>query len=143
MNEITLAGNVYRIGKIDALTQFHVTRRLAPVLASLGVGVTTLLQSGEEVGDTLEAFLPVMGPVSEVLAAMSNEDVNYVIFACLSAVQRAQAGGKYAPVTTATNQIMFQDIDMVVMVRLTVEVMRINLAPFFEGLRVPSPSQSS
>jgi hypothetical protein len=141
--EITINGHNYRVGKLDALKQFHITRRLAPALASVGLGIAQLQQAGAKVmGEGIEAFLPVLGPVSEIVASMSDEDANYILFTCLGVVTREQDGGRFAKVS-ADRQLMFEDIDMVLMLRLTVEVVRFNLQGFFSGLAVETQQPSS
>jgi len=75
----------YQIGKLNALQQFHITRRLGPILAAMGVPLLKL-----KMGSTmdLEDFAPLLGPVSDMMAKMSNEDSEYIIFTC-------QSGGRY------------------------------------------------
>jgi hypothetical protein len=134
VTEIEIGGQQYRIGKMDAMRQFHVARRLAPVLASLGISATEL--------DGIDLF-SVLGPVSEVLAKMPNEDVEYVIGSCLSVVHRRE-GEKWAQVQSPLPQarLMYADIDMPVMVRLAVEVVKDNLGGFFADLPAAGPATS-
>lgn len=124
MEEIEIAGNTYRIGKLSALTQFHMARRLAPLLAAVGVTAGNLKSAA-----TLD-LAELVGPASEVLARMSEADVNYVLFGCLDAVQRKQ-GDRFAPVQVR-EALMFQDLEMPSMVRLVIEVLRTNLGSFFD-----------
>lgn len=119
---VEIGGQKYRIGRIDARKQFHVARRLAPILASLGASSFK--------GDGFTKFL---GPISEALSTMSDEDVDYVIDACLSACQRLQANGQGAPVIARGGGLMFEDIDMGQMIQLTVKVIQQNMAGFFPG----------
>lgn len=137
MNTITLAGINYQIGKTNALTQFHVLRRLAPVLAPLGS--VALSKGGKLEADD---FLEFIGPLTDALANLPEADANYVIFSCLAVVKREVADGRYAPIV-AGQQFMFEDIDMVAMIRLTVEVVQDNLSGFFAGLGGVIPSTSS
>lgn len=135
--QITVNNNVYTIGKLDALKQFHLMRRLAPVLATVGLDIAKLknLDSGlGGAGDAETNFLELLAPVVEVVGKMTDEDSNYIIFTCLSAVARQSPTGGFSPVTTAQNQLMFQDIDMLTMLRLSAEVVRENLRGFFSGL---------
>lgn len=134
---ITIGGNRYQVGKLPAIVQFHCARRIAPVLASMGVTLSKL-KAGESAG--IEAFI---GPASEVVAKMTDEDVNYVIFACLDAVKRYQ-GDKLARVrASGSQQIMFEDIDMAVLLQLTVAVLKENLGSFFASLPGDSGSPQS
>ena len=85
-------------------------------------------------GGGMESFMPILAPISEVVGSMSDEDANYIIFSCLSVVKRQSDTGGFSPVVAGNNQLMFQDIDMITMLRLSVEVIRENLRGFFTGL---------
>lgn len=140
--DITIGTRNYRLGKLDALKQFHIARRLAPALASIGITVAELEKVGQGIAGSVDSFLPALGPVSEVLAKMSDEDTNYVLFTCLGAVQMDQGEGRYANITKG-QQLMFEDMDMVMMLKLTAEVVKFNLEGFFKGLGEVTKSPSS
>ena len=126
---IELAGSVYSIGRMDALTQFHVARRLAPVVATLGKSIAELTTA--EGQQSQEAWITeVFGPVMDIVAKMGDDESNYIIHTCLNVVSRKQEGGKFAPVQR-NKQMMFNDIEMPVMFRLVVEVIKENLGGFF------------
>jgi hypothetical protein len=136
MSTITVKGETYECGKIPALAQFHVVRRLGPMLVVAGISVE-MLRNGMKV--ELDDIVTMAGPVMELLAKMSDEDSEYIIFTCLAAVKRQQ-GTAFAPITAKdTKALMFMDIDMPVMLRLVIEVMKENLGGFLteleEGLR--------
>lgn len=82
--EIDIDGNTYRISKLDALSQFHVARKLAPVVTAVGTAIFR-----PEV-NTSDAAMMLAGPIAEVVSKMSEEDVNYVIKKCLAVVVRKQ-----------------------------------------------------
>ena len=125
---LTLEGRTYRIGALNALQQFHVLRRLAPALATMGIGIAQLKDMR-----TSDDFIPLLAPLSGVAAAMSDEDANYILMTCLSAVHRLEDDGRAAPMVTQS-QLVYQDIDLPQMLRLTFEVLRHNLAGFMKGL---------
>jgi len=132
MNEaitIDLDGKTYRIGKMSALAQFHVSRRLAPVLAAVGISLQVLTAGSKA---SIEDMAAVLGPAAEVMAKMSDDDSNYIIFTCLQVVARKD-DERYAPVASG-GLLAYQDIDMPIMIRLVVEVLRVNLGNFLQGL---------
>lgn len=133
--EIKIGDATYRLGKkLSAMEQFHVTRRLGPALIICGVTVKMMME-GMEV--TLTDWLGVAGPVMEVVSKMSDADVEYVIFTCLRACERAQGTSGWAPVVAPDGkQLMFADMDQMEMIRLTVEVLRSNLENFAKGMTV-------
>lgn len=143
MDSIEVKGNSYSIGKLDCFQQLHITRRLAPAMALAGISLSEI---STKQSVTLDDFVPMLVPISKVIAAMPEDDVNYILRTCLSAVKRGQAGGKFAPVQAGA-ALMFADIDMPVMLRLVTEVVKENLGPFLQGLSgvlvSPSPSSSA
>jgi hypothetical protein len=141
---ITVAGKAYRAGKLSALKQFHVVRRLGPMLVVAGVSVQ-MLNTGMKTD--LDDMVRMAGPVMEFLAKMSDEDVDYVLMTCL---QVAQRGTDAAGQTVWSNVIapdgktlMFDDLDMPAMVRVVLEVLKHNMANFLTGLGDELTSQSS
>ena len=119
---VEVGGQKYRIGRIDARKQFHVARRLAPLLAGMG-----------SVADKNAGFAAFLGPLTDALSGMSDEDVDYVLDACLSVCQRLQPNGQGAPIVSRGGGLMFEDIDMGQMIRLAVKVIQENLGGFFPG----------
>jgi hypothetical protein len=97
--EVEVGGHRYRIGHLDAKKQFHVARRIAPILAGMGKGATTKSENPME----------QIAPIAEALSKMSEEDVDYVLDTCLAVCLRAQASGEYAPVVARAGGLMFQD----------------------------------
>lgn len=118
-------GQTYRAGKLDAMRQFHVTRRLAPLLPDLAKAGITPGATGD--------VTAILEPLAKAVAAMPDADAEYVLNTCLSVVERKQAAGGWAKVMTG-GQLMFEDIDMAAMLVVAWEVLRHNLSGFFAGL---------
>jgi hypothetical protein len=116
---VEVGGQKYRIGRIDARKQFHVARRLAPLLAGMG-----------SVPDKSAGFAAFLGPLTDALSGMSDQDVDYVLDVCLGVCQRMQPNGHPAPVMVRGG-LMFEDIDMGQMIQLAVKVIQENLGGFF------------
>lgn len=114
MTEFELDGATYQLAKMPAMTQFHVSRRVVPVMAALDGG-----------GDTIAKL---MGAIS----GLSDEDAEYVIGKCLADCRR-KSGDTWARVYVSGN-LMFEDIGMPGMIKLTFETLRENLTGFFTGL---------
>lgn len=121
--EFPVAGRTFRCAKLDAFSQFHVSRRIAPLLA----GAT----KGE--GDDLLSRL--RGSV-QALAEMSDGDANYVLFNCLGVVQVKLDGDRgwtsiYSP---GAGRMMDETIDMVQMLQIVGEVLADSLGNFTSAL---------
>jgi hypothetical protein len=131
----------YEIGRLPALRQFHVVRRLAPLVALAGTPVLTL---GRGASNSLEEFTALLAPVIDQLAKMQDDEVDYVIFTCLSVVKRQTSTGGYAAVLAPQGQaLMFEDVDMDTMIKLVVAVLKENLSGFFASLGGALTSPSS
>lgn len=119
-DEIEVNGHSYRLAKLDAMTQFHITRRLGGVLAAI--------RSGSEGGDILAILMQAIGELPDA-------DCEYVISRCLSGCTRRQEGDAGWASVYRHNQLMFADIAMPDMLRLTWATLQSNLSDFFTSLR--------
>jgi len=119
--DFEINGQQYRSGKLNARQQFHVARRLAPVLG----GLATASQ-----GKT-DNFATFLQPIADAIAGMSDADCDYVLDNCLAIVQRQQ-GSSWANIFVNKAQ-MFDDIDMGVMLQIASKVITENLGGFFQG----------
>lgn len=133
MIDETINGVHYRtFTKMEVMTQFHVARRVAPLLAKSAAA-----------GSEMDSFLTF----SDVLSSASDEDCNYVIVNAMATVQREQSGPSgnslWSPIwNVAARKPMFDDIDMVVMLRLAIAVVRDNIGNFLPSLLQQSPQES-
>jgi len=135
MISVTINNQNYRIGRLSALAQFHVSRRLGPVLAVTGSSLAGLKNASDlDFADILE---PIMG----IVASMPDADVDYILFTCLSVVTKQQ-GDAWAPVSVG-NRLMFEDLDMPDMLRLVFQCLKENLGNFLKELDAVGNSPSS
>lgn len=157
--EVTIGEHTYRTGKLDATKQFHVARRLAPVIFSLGKSISEvkelagLTKRAEEVAEavaqvdvaaateakakeiakdesSLGSLVQAFKPMADVIAKMSDEEVDYITGACLGVCERQQPGG-WAKVRHINGRMMFEDMDMPTMLQLTITVIKENIGNFF------------
>ncbi len=88
------------------------------LLEGLALRFVTVLQSfmampdGELSADSiLQVMIGIAGvPIADVFAKMSNEDVNYIVKACLSVCRRLHSGGQSPVMPNGT--MMFSDIEI-------------------------------
>jgi hypothetical protein len=128
--KLTINGVEYVTGKLDAFKQFHITRRLTPVMLALAGAADTVaaLLTGQGIPDVTS-----LQPMTEVIAGMSDADAEYVLHACMAVCQRS-AGQGWQNVFAPGGGMLFDDIDMMVMLQLAIAVMRENLGNFFAAL---------
>jgi hypothetical protein len=141
---VKLGDNNYKIGHLDTFAQFHIARRLAPLLANLGAALKeagpaledkskqeeSKDQASEDAG--LEALSVAVGPIAETLSRMPEADVDYILHKCLAVCQREISPNRFAPVQLRNGtRLMFEDIDMSVLLGLTINTIQDNLSSFF------------
>lgn len=115
--EIEIKGKEYKAGRIDARKQFHIVRRLAPVMGGVSKG-----------GDPIDA-------IAGAISSLSDADADYVVFGLLACVKRKQDNGLgWAPVCRDTS-LMFDDIGMADMIQLAVLAFKENMSDFFDVVR--------
>ncbi len=121
--EFETEGRTYRVNKIDARSQFHIVRRLAPVLGQVAPAV----QGGKGGMDALPAL-------ADAIAKLSDEDADYVLFGLLKVISRKQDQGLgWGPVATGT-LLMYDDITMPTMLKLAWQALSHNMSGFFAAL---------
>lgn len=132
MKEFELSGQSYRVGKLDAFKQFHLSRRIAPIIPTLIPVFVKVMRDGG-IGEDLLGLVEVITPFTEGLASMPDEAAEYVLTVCLSACQR-QTGQTWAPVwSQAANACMFDDMDIAQMMQIVAHVVQDSLGSFISG----------
>lgn len=131
MSEITVGKYSYKIDRMDAMNQFHVARRLVPVMGAFASMATALHNKVE--GQPIEAI--DLLPIATAISQLSDDESEYVIKTCLSVVRRLdETSNRYTPMMVRGN-MMFQDVSLSEMIKLTSETIMENLGDFFAGLQ--------
>lgn len=115
---LTLDGNVYATSrKLDVFTQLHVARKL-------GSSIPVLEDMFNKKENERAIFSILM------FAKLEDSEVDYVLKKCLSVVSRQQATG-FVPVQNLQGGLMFDDMTLDSLLRLTLMVIEENLGTFF------------
>lgn len=132
MLEFDVDGKKYKITDgLDAFKQSHIVRRLAPAIGGLAPLVKDMRSFK---GDPLTAIANAVGPITEALAKLSDEDVEYIQKNCLAVVFREQGEGKWARVFAHGGVVQFNDIGLLEMNEIVIKVLKHHLSDFFSGL---------
>lgn len=148
MIEFQLGGREYRMDKLNAIQQFHVSRKIAPLIPPLipvflqiaksveaGKGIT----KGGVIGaltdeQKLGALGPLLQPFADGMANLPDATVDYLFETCLSVVRRRKENN-WAPIWSSQHKtLMFDDMDLGSLMPLIVRVITENLGPFIFGL---------
>lgn len=95
----TIGAAEFRHGQLNARDEFHCARRVAPIIKSTGLLFTALATSKAEDGrdlDSLASLVEGTAPLMKALAALSDDDADFIMAKCLS-VTEAQDGDTWAP----------------------------------------------
>ncbi|WP_257824718.1 phage tail assembly chaperone [Burkholderia glumae] len=144
--EIEIGGQRYQLGRMSAMQQFHVSRRIATVLPPLIRTYLDMATSDKPMTKNLKLLATSIEPVMEALSQLKDEDAEYVIGACMRVVERHHGDGWARVWSPTQNVCMFDDIDMGAMLTLTGYVIMENLGPFIQGLLTglaSSPSEAT
>ncbi|MEA5104681.1 phage tail assembly chaperone [Pantoea sp. S18] len=132
--EFEIKGVQYRTKKLSVFDQLKVTRKLLPVLAGIMPDMQSIKDALPKEGDeadpqavyaVLEKALP---KIAEMLADMTEEDTNAIIFPCLSVVSRNHGKGWTA--VMQSGELMFDDIDLMSMLQMVGRVAGDSLGNF-------------
>jgi hypothetical protein len=132
--EFVIDGKTYRAERLDAKKQFHISRRLAPVL---GVAIPALQAIKGENDE--QRGLAALAPLADALSGMSDADADYVLFGLLAGAKRQMAGGTGWTAVVVGEQINHMDIGMPQMLQIAWAVARHNFADFMGALSQFSP----
>lgn len=139
MTQITLGSGTYMTGKLNAFEQFHCARRVAPLLAAMGITALQIAKHTAQPGaqapgtDDFGEMLPM---VFDQIARMPQADVDYILQTCLASCKRQQGAGW--ALLLVQGRLMFEDVGMPDMVQLVLATLKENLGSFF-----PMPQDAS
>lgn len=136
MNEFQIGEKKFKLMKIDAFRQFHIVRRIGPLLSDMlpamaKIGKTDVEKMSEN--EKLETFAKIAEPIMSGLSKLSDEDANYVLFRLLGAVEVQQTAGNWARVAVDSG-IMMQDMELPVLLQCAGRALMFNLSGFFASL---------
>jgi len=151
--EFELDGVRYRIGQLTAFQQFHVSRRIAPLLPPLVPIFMSIAKESAKLGGkkdagvNLDSIAGLLQPFADSLADLSDEAAEYVLGTCMGVVQRLAASTPnetWVPVWSANaKRVMFDDIaDIGKMLQITVRVLQSALGPFLAA-SLTSPNDAA
>lgn len=130
-----IGGNEYTVSKLDPMSQFHVLRKIMPIASYLNDAfqkLTSIPKSEEE-------FLALaVGPLADSLSKMPKDDVEFVIYTCLSVCHK-KIGTAVVPVLAGDMKTFMEPMELPQMLGLTMEVIRSNFSSFFPTEEPKSP----
>lgn len=137
-NSFELNGRKFKIGKLDAFRQFHIVRRIGPLLADVipaMAEITAAKVDDLSEAEKLEVFGKIAQPIMKGLSKLSDTDADYVLYRLLSCVEVEQKEfNSWARIATDSG-LMIQDLDLPVLLQAAGRAFMFNLSGFFALLR--------
>lgn len=140
--EFTIGEHKYRSRTLKGNKQFHISRRLAPVLTSFS-DVLGHVQFDPVTNKVTaldpEAALKAAEPLALVVARMDDEQWDYIIRECLKVCVRVQPDGSVINCwNEQAGEPQFDDLDMMGLVQIVRYVVQESLGPFLGVLQSTS-----
>jgi hypothetical protein len=142
MVEFDIGGKQFRFDKLPAMQQFHVSRKIAPLLPPLFPIFQQVVKEmaaentkkAKAPASDLDKLGPLLKPFADALAGMNDETAEYVFGTCL-AVVRYKHGDNWIPFWNPAGKIaMVAELnDVGLMIQLVARVIQDALAPFIAG----------
>ena len=131
MFETTLNNHNYRINGLNTFDQAKVLKRISPmvpVIASVLIDLAHRAKTDEDQEISFNDIAVMAKPVIDVFSAMPDDDMEFVLKICLSAVM-IQVGKEWHPVMSS-GQLMYDHIDMADMMVMAYLVIRDDISNF-------------
>ncbi len=134
-NSFTIGSASFKLSKINALKQFHIVRRVAPILSELFPALNKLSKSnGTSEEEKLEQTAEFLSPVIEGLSKLSDKDSEFVLFQLLASVEMKQEAGNWARISNG--EVMFFDnLDLPIMLQVAGRAFMYNMTGFFSAIQ--------
>lgn len=130
MTEFEINGVSYRAATMDARRQFHVARRLSSILSPSADALGKLAPDA----DSKAGFIAAIDGFFEALSTLPDDQLDYVIDACLDTVSRKD-GGAWSPIRRGG--AMMYDLDLYTQGAIVWHVVKGALDGFFASLPAP------
>lgn len=127
--EFDIQGHTYKVSKLDAMSQFHIVRRLLPVLGELVPAV-------KMEGETPELSMDAIPAIGTAISKISDDDSNYVLYGLLAGVSLQEPNGLGWSKVLSGNTLMYSHISesLSIMLQLAFKSLMHNFTGFFDVL---------
>lgn len=136
--DFAIGNQNFKLSKIDAFKQFHVVRRITPILAEL-------LPTMKNVSDVkaletmsndakLEKMAAFVGPIMQGLSKLSDADADFVLLGLLASVEVQQEPAKNWARIAQNGMMMIQDFELPALLQIAGRAFMFNLSGFFGAL---------
>lgn len=130
-------GRKFKLNKINALIQFHIVRRIGPLLSEFMPVMAQISRKdvkGMSEQDKMVEFAKIASPILNGLSKLSDTDADYVLFRLLSAVEVHQEQFNVWSKVSSDTGILMQDLEFPILMQVASQSLIFNLKGFFSLL---------
>ncbi len=137
--DFSIGDKQFKVRKLDAIKQFHILRRISPILEELLPALGGISKSAKNIDslnedEKFDVIAKFVGPIMKGLSQLSDEDANLVLFGLLSAVEiQQQPAGNWTSVVVGSS-LMIQNLELPALMQLASQAFMFNLSGFFSAL---------
>lgn len=136
-------GRRFKVMKMRVKLQFHVVRKLAPVLMEMFPAMQHIAKEnlgGASSEEQLESIAKFLNPILMGMSALNDKESEWVLDALLSTVEMEQPGlNTWAPLVVETGDkgflMMIQDLELPVLLYAAGHAFGVNITSFFGVLQ--------
>lgn len=139
--DFEIGSRKFKLNKIDTFKQFHIVRRLGPILGEIipaAKGIAGLDETKMTEEQKFDFIAKLATPVMDGFSKLSDKDADFVLLSLCSAVEMQQSLGNWARVATDAG-LMFQDIELPLLLQIAGRAFMYNVAGFFSLMPQVSP----
>lgn len=142
MNDFEIGGRKFKAGKIGTFKQFHIVRRIAPILSELlpalgEIQKVSKVEDSKSEAEKFDEIAKIASPILLGLSKLSDKDSEFVLFGLLSGAE-TQIGSTWSKVANE-NMLMVQDLELPTLFQIAGRVFMVNLSGFFAVLPTLAP----
>lgn len=130
-NSFSIGSVNFKLNKINALKQFHIVRRIAPIMAELIPLASKFAKLKPE--EMQEEQLAAITPIMNGLARLPDVDANLVLMGLLNSVEMQQSTGNWAKIAM-DDRLMFENLDLPILLQAAGRAFMYNMTGFFDVL---------
>lgn len=133
-NEFYIGGKSFTVNKLNAIQQYHVVRRMGPILSDLIPVIVKLSKEKTENNSDaqLEQVAEFATPIMNGLSKLSDKDAEFVLFSLLSCVQIKDSDHWFY--VSKDGMLMYKNLELPILLQLAGHAFMFNLSGFFDSL---------
>jgi hypothetical protein len=134
MNErdFEIEGRKYKLNKIDTFKQFHIARRLSPIMGEIMMVAPKVKEIKDDMSESekLNALAQLAKPVMEGFSKLSDEDANFVLLGLCGSVEVHQSESNSWARIARDNTLLFNTLELPTLLQLAGRAFMFNLSGF-------------